>query len=151
MTMRLKKEFKRLRKERKKCAKLYPDWQDDEYNMLHHKFIWALPNKPDTNPSFSTINKATLVFNRETERYYLYIDCAYLDMTKAQSQEALIAYLREVKDALADYVYSLDEDGKLVFPYLSLSDMAAPFDGKTPLEVYAKLVLLLYGFKEFYN
>lgn len=147
----IKQEFRRMKQEKKRCAKQYPDWRDDEYNMLQHKFIWGLPNDPKDVPSFSTINKATLAYNRDTEMYELYVGCDYLDMNDPQSQEALISYLREVKNAMADYVYAQDADGKLVFPRLSLDDMGDPFSGKTVLEVYAKLTFLLWGFKEYYN
>ena len=95
----LRREFRSVNRRKKECAKLYPDWRDDEYNMLECKFLWALPARPceRDNPSFNTCNKATVYFNRENERYYITVDDEFFDLTNAESQEAYVKYLLEIK------------------------------------------------------
>lgn len=66
--------FKKYQAEKKKCAKLYPDWVDDDFNSLHNKFIWGITADLDTNTSFATDNVICIYQNRKDKCYYFSID-----------------------------------------------------------------------------
>ena len=66
--------FKTYQKEKKRCAKLYPDWNDDDYNALDNKFIWGVTEELSAEASFATNNIVTIYYNRSNKKYYLSID-----------------------------------------------------------------------------
>ena len=87
----LKREFKRYEKAKKRCAKSYPDWKDDEFNCLDLKYIWGLDiNDKTKDTSFDSLNKATLYFNRLINKYELCID-----LTDISSKE-FVEYLGNI-------------------------------------------------------
>ena len=76
----LKKEFKRYKREKKKCKKLYPDWKDDEKNCLHSFFVWGLsPNFSSVNTNFNTLNILQIYYDRQIQKYCLVFDINYLN------------------------------------------------------------------------
>ena len=68
------KLFNSYQREKKRCAKLYPDWNDDNYNALDNKFIWGVTEELSTEASFATNNIVVIYYNRSNKKYYLSID-----------------------------------------------------------------------------
>ena len=98
----LKSQQKIYDKRKKMCKKLYADWEDNEYNELEHKFIWALTAKDcKSSPSFLSLNDALVTYNRITERYEFYVDIAFFDCGDRDSAQKLIKYLKRIQDAFA--------------------------------------------------
>lgn len=147
----LSKEFKYIKKEKKRCAKTYPDWRDDEYNMLADKFIWAIPENPDVSPSFMTLNQALVTYNRDQRRYHLYIDCYHFDTSTAEGQQSMVNTLKNIKEAFADFVFSFDEDKIIPYHTLTPEDVNAIFMADSLEALYCKFALLVSGFETYYN
>lgn len=108
------REYKR---EKKKCARLYADWRDDEYNLLHNYFIWGYSIQQKTSKtSFDTWNDIQVYYNRITKRYYYQIDIGIY--------EDKVAALEELQAAFYDYVRGLPT-GKSVVDWLELQEEGA--------------------------
>ena len=150
----LKREMREMKKRKKECAKLYPDWQDDEFNMFECKSLWGLPSRDNEKgcPSFSTYNKAAVYYNRDNKRYYMSLDDGFFDLTNQESREAYIKYLLEIKDAFATYVFSFDEDKKIPFEPICISElMDYGLEGKSLAELYCKFCVLIKGIVEYFK
>ena len=75
---RLKKALENIENEKKRCAEMYPDWRDDEYNCGACKFIWGVSYDPtDVEVSFYTNNELVIMYDRDQKLYY--IDCDFLN------------------------------------------------------------------------
>ena len=70
----LKKELKKCKKEKIRCAKQYDDWKDDDYNCGPLKFIWGLNTNSVEEPNFRTLNVAYIYYNRDNGLYFLDLD-----------------------------------------------------------------------------
>ena len=150
----IKREFRDIKRRKKQCAKLYPDWRDDEYNMLECKFIWGLPSRPceKDNPSFCTHNNATVYYNRENQRYFISIDDGFFDLSSQESQEAYVKYLLDIREAFADYMFSLDEDKKIPFEPVHISEIGNfGLEGVTLTELYCRFHAMVKGIVEYYR
>ena len=98
----LKSQQKIYYKRKKMCKKMYADWEDNEYNELEHKFIWALTAKGcNTTPSFMSLNDALVTYNRITKRYEFYVDITWFDYSDRDSAQKLITYLARIQEAFA--------------------------------------------------
>lgn len=104
LSKRIKQELRLMKKRKKECAQLYPDWRDDEYNMLENRFIWGISAKENEKASFITYNKAVCYYNRRTQKYYLDIDTSFFD-DDAESLSRELNYLIEITNAFQEYVY----------------------------------------------
>ena len=83
----LKRELRQCRKIKKRCARKYPDWRDDEFNMGANKFIWGVAHN-GAPPSFLTLNDIMIYYNRDYKLYFMDIDSQLL--------------ARDAKDRLAE-------------------------------------------------
>lgn len=132
---RQKKELWEIKCRQKECAKLYPDWRDDEYNMLECKFLWAYSVNLSEKPSFHTLNAAIVYYNRRTKRYILDIEKYLLDD---------IGTLRKVFESYASYVASLNMNNNILY-----SNICGMWDSNTSLtgncleEIYLKFKILI--------
>lgn len=147
----IKQEFNYIKKEKKRCAKTYPDWRDDEYNMLADKFIWGIPEDPNVTPSFSTLNKAIVYYDRDYSTYHLYIDAYKFNPDTAEGQQNMVRALQEIREALADFVFSFDEDKIIPYHSLTTDDVNAIFMADSLEALYCKFALLVNGFEAYYN
>jgi hypothetical protein len=142
----IKKEMKRagisLRQEEARCRELYPDWRNDEYNLLDYKFIWGYTKDSTTTPSFYTWDDAYVYYNRADKRYYMHIDTGLYEAVEKRVAWGEIDRLFEIKNAFALF---LSENGLL---------LSAPFcfdllqqEGATSLtELYIKFNILFEGY-----
>lgn len=149
----LKREFREIKRRKKECAKLYPDWRDDEYNMLECKFIWGVPAR-DNEPvaSFNTYNKVTVYYNRENERYFMSLADPFFDLTSEEVQDAYVKYMLEIKEAFADYVFSLDEDKRISFEPVHLDELATyGLEGESIVQLYCRFCVLVKGIVDYYS
>jgi hypothetical protein len=145
----LRKEFRAIKKKKKQCKKLYPDWKDDEFNMLEDKFIWGVLINPYENvtPSFNTLNKAYIYYNRETKLYYLNID---LYPVAKGSKGLQLTYLKDIKTALLNYVFATDDDGIVPHGPVSVESIAMNgIMGETIEDLYLQFLILYYGFEKY--
>lgn len=68
------KQIEKAKLEKERCSKNYPDWKDDEYNMGPLKFIFAVPVHCYEIPSFCSLNKFIIYYNRDNGIYFADVD-----------------------------------------------------------------------------
>ena len=144
----LRKEFRAIKKEKKRCRKLYPDWVDDDLNCLHNQFIWGY-NAYDLSPaSFATLNEAQVVYNRLTKTYIMTIDiilagAEYNRELGWMELDRLIVIEERFRTFLIEN--GLNEPFNL-FPLTDLK-LEAP----TLVELYHRLHIMVEGYKKYRN
>lgn len=146
----LRKELRKIgkdyKREKARCARLYPDWQDDEFNMLDNLFIWGCNANPKITPSFCSWDDAYIYYNRATQKYYMTIDTGFYgcnydeDLARSELQR-----LSEIENAFRNF---LVEKGILIhadiFPF---EDPA--LEAETLTELYIKFHIMLEGYKSY--
>ena len=118
----LKLEQRRYRQRKKYCQKMYEDWEDNEFNYLDNKFVWAKVaegSKPET-PSFITLNDAIIYFDREAKEYVFDCDLSMFDCGDADSAQHMIEYLERIQDAFAAWYYEGKFDTTINEPYCEM-------------------------------
>ena len=116
----LKKEMRRakrsLSREEARCRASYPDWENDEYNLLDYKFIWGWTPGVSSHtipPSFYTWEDFYIYYNRANKRYYFYTDTGvykYLNKDVARDE---CGRLLQIKEAFRNFLCDigvLDEE-----------------------------------------
>lgn len=87
----------------KKCTRLYPDFEDNEYNCGSLKHIWGVTSWDDLSGKDAciyTMNDIDITYDRKTKKYMLGIETAY--MFKDKSAEC--NYLRGLLDAFTKFM-----------------------------------------------
>ena len=143
----LRKELKKIghdyKREKTRCARLYPDWCDDEFNMLDNLFIWGYNTNPKATPSFCSWDDAYVYFNRQTKKYYMTIDtgfygCDYnADLARIES-DRLSQIDKAFRDFLIEKGLPIRAD---IFPF---EDPALEAD--TLSELYVKFKIMIEGY-----
>lgn len=133
ITRLIKREMKRYEKERKRCVKSYPDWRDDEFNMLDNKFIWGF-NSMGEEPSFSSWNDAYIYYNRANKKYYLEIDTL--------SAQGELDRLFEIKVAFRNFL--IENEIPRCADFSHFQDMTLEADSLT--ELYTKFEIQCAGY-----
>lgn len=148
----LKREIKKREKETKKFKKLYPDWEDDEYNCADNKFIWGIKSYDDITecpPSFYTLNDIDIYYNRKSKLYFLDIETIY----QFDSRDDEKKYLYNLLNKFGEYLLSLG--GLEGFDYnLNKQPRLFEFDLSSGYDLFKSTSLedLFYRFKTFvYN
>lgn len=142
----IKKELKLMQKENKRCAKLYPDWKNDEFNMGHNKFIWGY-NLPSNIPaSFHTWNEAEIIYNRLTDTYKLNIDIVLEGSTYDKVIGRMeLDRLMEINEQFRIFLINNELDTHYnLFP---ITDLA--LEAPTLEELYTRFCILLDGYKQY--
>ncbi len=67
-------QIEKAKIEKERCSKEYSDWKDDEYNMGPLKFIFAVPVHCYEIPSFCSLNKFIVYYNRDNGIYFADVD-----------------------------------------------------------------------------
>ena len=118
---RIKRELRKMKREQKRCAKQYPDYVNNEYNMLDCKFIWGLTEDPKAAPaSFYTYNKAQVYYNRRTKKYYMDIDTSFFQQTTKESIHHLIKYIQEIIAVFDQWMFNQYSDS--IVPQISIEE-----------------------------
>jgi len=147
---RIKKMFKTLKKEKERCRKVYIDWEDDCFNSLDCKFIWGIPEKEtEKEPSFCSLNKAQVYYNRKTKRYYLDIDCGFYQCNDEKSARHELERLAEIDQGFR--VFLIENNLKLCskIPCFMSPDFQLELDGESLTELYTKFRIVLEGYRWF--
>ena len=153
----IRKELKLAKKRKKECARLYPDWRDDEFNMLECKFIWGvthdpLPDAPAPIPSFATLNKAIVYYNRATEKYYMTIDDGFFDLQDKESKEHYLRYLGDIRSKFLAFIVDQDADGYVLKQPVKAEELGNyGLEGKTLEDVYFKFSVIIMGLEQLYH
>ena len=143
----LRKMGRELRREKDRCAKLYPDWRDDEFNMLDNKFIWGTCQKLNAIPSFCTWDDAYIYYNRATHKYYMTIDLGFYGFTyDTEVGRIAIKRLAKIKEDFETFLTKNEIPlGTRIFPF---EDPALEADSLA--ELYTKFLVMYQGYT-YYN
>lgn len=143
-----KDEQKRLARltarEKKRCQKLYPDWRDDEFNMLHNKFIWGFTPGCTNTPSFKSWEDFYIYYNRAEHKYYFHVDTGvyrYLDVEAARYE---VGRLEQIEKAFRIFLIEHNIPVDINICFCELEDLGA----YSLTELYAKFKLFYEGFKK---
>ena len=142
----LRKIGKDMQREKARCVRLYPDWRDDEYNMLDNQFIWGYNADPAVVPSFLSWDDAYVYYNRATKRYFMTVDTGFYNCNYTPDFGRTELYrLTQIEKAFRNF---LTEKGlpilAEIFPY---NDPALEAD--TLSELYSKFYIMLQGYKNY--
>ena len=142
----MKKMKKDLKKEKARCAKTYPDWRDDEFNLLDNRFIWGYNVDKTKTPSFYSWDDAYIYYNRVTKKYYMTIDTGFYGMEyDSELARTELRRLAQIDLAFRDFLI------KNRLPILSnifpFDDPALEADSLSDL--YFKFRIMIEGYKQF--
>lgn len=134
---------------RRKYKKLYPDWEDNEYNINEFKFIWGVRSGDDLSSfkgvNFYTMNDLDLYYDRKREVYMLDIERAYV----FDNAEAEVKYLRGLREHLKKYLFNqgvwLDYKPRLYGVYLGAKKSFC--EASTLEELYWQFDTFVKGFE----
>ena len=136
----LRRERRRYAKLKKECAQRYPDWRDDEFNMLDNKFIWGFTTT-DFIPSYLTWDDAYIYYNRTYSTYHLVLD---LRFCARDEFECLV----EIKNAFRDF---LIENSIPLNIEKHIGAHEVNFEAESLSELYVKLNILIEGYETYYK
>lgn len=143
----IKKEMRRagssLKREEARCRAQYPDWRNDEYNLLDYKFIWGYTKDSTAEPSFYTWDDAYIYYNRANKRYYMHIDTGIYEPVEKEAAWSEMDRLFEIKTAFKRFLIEnkIPTDAKFCFDILQ-------DEGALSLEeLYVKFLILVDGYR----
>jgi len=146
----LRKEFRRIgksmKREKARCVRLYPDWRDDEFNMLDNKFIWGYNTNPIITPSFCSWDDAYIYYNRADKKYYMTIDTGFYDTPYTEEAVRIEGErLDRIENAFRNF---LTENGySTCAPVFPLKDPA--LEAYSLSELYVKFKIMVEGYRMF--
>lgn len=146
----LKKLYEELNKdyryEKERCSRLYPDWKDDEFNMLDNLFIWGYNIDKNITPSFYSWDDAYIYYNRVSKKYFMTIDTGFYNLKyNAELARTEIQRLREIDLAFRNFL--AENDLPMIEPVFPYNDPALEAD--TLPQLYFKFRVMLEGYKQY--
>ena len=143
-----REELKKSKKEKRRCKKLYDDWEDNEYNCGPLKFIWGVKSYDDhtaVNVNFYSMNDIEIDYNRDTHKYLLSIETIYL----FKSQQERINYLEKLLENFKNYLYENNLFNLAFDPHLLyLYNNGELFIADNLTELYYKFKIFVTGYKD---
>jgi hypothetical protein len=135
----------------RKYKKLYPDYIDDEYNAGSVKFIWGVTSWDELTgkvASLYTMNDIDIIYDRDTNKYCLGIETAY--MFDGDRKENECRYLKQLLDVFTKFMddnnYSKDYDICLFMNDTTINTTADSIE-----ELYANFKIYVEGYCSFYG
>ena len=130
---------------------MYSDYIDDEYNEGSLKFIWGAKSWDDlssNNANLHTMNDIDIVYDRDTKKYLLGIETAYMFDENRKENEC--RYLKQLLNTFTRFMddnnYSKDYDICLFMKDTSTSTTADSIE-----ELYANYKIYVDGYCNFYE
>ena len=146
----LQKEFRKmgkdLKREKARCAHLYPDWRDDEFNMLDNLFIWGYNTNPKITPSFYSWDDAYIYYNRMTKKYCMTIDTGFYGINyDADSARVESVRLDQIDMAFRDFLIKKGLPMRAdIFPFEDPT-----LEADTLNELYVKFRIMIEGYRQY--
>lgn len=137
---------KDMKREKERCARLYPDWRDDEFNMLDNYFIWGYCEDSKKTPSFYTWDDAYVYYNRIDKTYYMTLDTGFYDTVYSKETARIeLGRLHQIKTAFRNFLLEIGESlSANIFPY---TDPA--LEAYSLSELYLKLCIAIEGYEAY--
>lgn len=137
------KDLKIARKEKRRCAKAYDDWRDNEYNCGPLKYVIGVQSNGEYADNFNTLNDLDIYFNRDTKKYLLSIDTTKSFVNIDQKR----VWVMELFKKLRAYMYKNGLFCHSFYPFeLDIYKDGQMFIGDSLTELYYKFGLFAYGF-----
>lgn len=133
-----------IKREKKRCRALYPDWRDDEFNILHNKFIWGFTSGCSRTPSFYTWEDFYIYYNRAEYKYYFHVDTGiyrYLDQEAARYE---VERLAQIEKAFREYLIENKIPIEINICFCDLEDLGA----YSLAELYTKFYIFYKGYEK---
>lgn len=148
----MKKELKRaklnLAREKARCQRTYPDYLDNEFNMLDNLFIWGYNTNPKVEPSFLSWDDAYIYYNRATRLYYLVIDTGFYNEVKDnEAVQGELERLDRIEEAFRNFMI----ESNLSMNAEKVPFMDSGFEAETLTELYTKFRYTLEGYRQYRN
>lgn len=142
----LRRMGKSLKREKARCARMYPDWRDDEFNMLDNKFIWGYTEDAKTTPSFLTWDDIYIYYNRADHMFYVTIDTGlYLPPENAEAARMELDRLTKIDEAFRNFLTEIGQQPGDPICFCELD-----VRGSTTLsEAYSKFYVFLEGYRKY--
>ena len=142
MRVSLLKELKHARKERKRCKKRYPDWEDNEYNCGPLKYIWGIQSNGQDADNFYQLTDLDIYYNRDTNKYMLGLETIYI----FDNNQARRDYLENLGTRF--YEYMKDKFDSTVDPFhLYKYNDGNLFQADSLTELYYKFKIFVKGYQ----
>lgn len=134
----------------RKYKKLYPDYEDNEYNCGLLKHIWGVKSGDDLSGkecNFYTMNDIDVTYDRDSKLYIIGVETAYIFDNKKNKCK----YLRRLLDLFTEFM----EDNNYSKDYeLCLSTSRPPSiltSAESIEELYIKFKIYVEGYCKVYN
>lgn len=135
-----------LKREKRRCKHIYPDYLDNEFNMLDNLFIWGYNIDPTIEPSFYTWDDAYIYYNRANNRYYMVIDTGFYDEIKDEESAWIeLERLSRIEEAFRNFMTESHLSTRL--EKIAFNDLG--LEGRSLTEVYTKFHYILEGYRTF--
>ena len=137
-----------LAREKARCRRTYPDYLDNEFNMLDNLFIWGYNTNPKVTPSFLSWDDAYIYYNRATKRYYMSIDIGmYEGIKDAEFAQVELDRLSRIEEAFRNFM--IESNLSLRAEKITFHDLG--LEGYSLTELYTRFRYTLEGYKAFRN
>ena len=144
MTREDKKRLKQLAKEKRKCAKLYPDWEDNEFNLLEKKYIWGSDHGKDS--SFLTWDDAYVYYDRRSRQYYLEIDVSMPGHNCPEAARIELGRLYRCKEGFRNFLL---ENGLEVHSRIYFTDLERGLCAPSLPMLFAQFEVLINAYEKY--
>lgn len=150
LDIEIKLEVLKYKYQIRQYKKLYPDYEDDEYNCGELKHIWGIKSWDDLTKADAclyTMNDIDITYDREQKLYYLGIETAYVFKDKESSE---CHYLKELLNAFTKFMqdndYSTESNFSLHFGSTNTSTSAKSIE-----ELYTNFRIFVEGYCKIYE
>ena len=148
----LKKELKKnninLAREKARCRRQYPDYLDNEFNMLDNLFVWGYNTNPNVIPSFLTWDDAYIYYNRANDRYYMTLDVGLYEGVKDEESARIeLDRLSRIEEAFRNFM--IESNLSLRTEKITFHDLG--LEGRSLTELYTRFRYMLEGYRVFRN
>lgn len=132
--------------------RLYPDYEDNSYNIGSLQFIWGVKSHDDLSDSydahFYTMNDIDITYDRKTKLFMLGIETAYALQGNRKEEEC--KYLRQLLEAFTEFMndngYSKTYDKCLFMAQPTLLSSAESIE-----ELYINFKIFVEGYCKVYG
>lgn len=138
----LRKELRQAEKEKKRCKKQYPDWEDNEYNCGPLKYVWGVQSNSQDATNFYQLTDLDIYYNRDTTKYILGLETLYV----FETNQARLDYLDNL--LFRFYNYLRDQFDSTVDPFhLYQYNNGNLFEADSLTELYYKFKIFVKGYQ----
>lgn len=139
-------DIKKCKKDKKKYAKLYSDWKDDEFNCGPLRYIYGVKYNNEDASSFNTLNIMDICFNRDTEKYIVCLDFSVSD--KYSTNDSMLNMLTILLEKFSYFIRNNEYFDHSFNPFsINVYEDGNIYVGNNLTELYYKFKIFVNGLK----